>query len=125
MKWRRNGSVTTKWTLRPGYDFERIHMRVRPLSQDTEAAADTEGKRSASAGPIAIHLELSTRLSWDTQSMFHGSVLALGPCHRTQGWNRTVVAMEGEAYRSAPVGQNLLRAQHLEFVDAVGATMPR
>jgi len=114
-------NVTTKWTLTPSYDFERIHMHRRAPSQDTENGPDTEGSDPRQHARLRSHLEFPRGVSWDTSVSFTDRLLAQGvPSYTRLDTGLTWRWKEGVSLSA--FGQALLRAQHLEFVDEAGAT---
>ena len=56
-----NWKITDRWTLSPGFDFERIHMHASPLSQDTQTAPETNGSDPHVQAQLRSHFELSPR----------------------------------------------------------------
>ena len=116
-KWK----VARRWTLNASYDFERIHMHREPPSQDTETAPDTNGSDPHVHARIRSHVDLSHRVGWDAAAYFTDRLLAQGVPSYTRvdtglSWRWT------ERLTLSVVGQDLLRAQHLEFLDSSGAT---
>jgi iron complex outermembrane receptor protein len=116
-KWK----ITGRWTVSPSFDFERIHMHSRPPSQDTETGPSTEGSDPHVHGAIRSHVELPRRLGWDAAAYFTDRLLAQGVPSYTRldtglSWRWT------DRVTLSVVGQNLLQAQHLEFIDDDGAT---
>jgi hypothetical protein len=89
-------SVTTKWTLTPSYDFERIHMHRRAPSQDTESGPDTEGS-DPRQHTLAIPSGTSTGRFLGHQCVFHGPAAGAGSSILHKAGHRTDVALEGES----------------------------
>jgi iron complex outermembrane recepter protein len=111
-----NWQVTSRWTLSPGYDFERIHMHVNPASQDTTSAPELEGTDPHQQAQLRSHLDLSHGLAWDTSAYFVDRLVFFKIPSYTQldtglTWQCTKRISLGM------VGQNLTRDGHLEFVD--------
>ncbi|MGB9464406.1 MAG: TonB-dependent receptor [Candidatus Acidiferrum sp.] len=116
-----NWKLTDRWTISPGYDFERIHMRVSPLSQDPEAAANDQGIDPHVQAQIRSHLELSQSLSWDTSAYFVDRLIfSAVPSYTRIDSGLSWRWKEGVSL--GLVGQNLLRDHHLEFLDSSGAS---
>ncbi len=116
-----NWKVTDRWTLSPGYSFERIHMETSPLSQDTETASETEGSNPDVEAQLRSHVDLSPSLKWDSSAYFVGRLVAQGvPSYTRLDSGLTWRWKEGVSL--SLVGQNLLRDHHVEFLDYTGAT---
>jgi iron complex outermembrane recepter protein len=116
-KWK----VTQRWTLSPSYDLERIHMRNRPPSQDVTTGPETEGSDPHQQARLRSHVDLPHRVGWDAAAYFTDRLLAQGVGSHTRvdtnvSWRCT------ERLTLTLAGQDLLKAQHLEFVDPTGAT---
>jgi iron complex outermembrane receptor protein len=116
-----NWKITDRWTIRPGYDFERIHMHTSPLSQDTQTALETEGSNPDVQAQLRSHVDLPGTLKWDTSVYFVGRLIAQDvPSYTRLDSGLTWRWKDGLSF--SLVGQNLLRDHHLEFVDFSGAT---
>ena len=116
-----NWKVNERWTLTPSYDFQRMHFHSHPPSQDTETGPETEGGGPHEHGQIRSHLELPHRMDWDASATFTGRLEVQGVASYTRldtglSWRWK------ERLTLSVVGQNLQKAQHLEFVDSDGAT---
>jgi iron complex outermembrane recepter protein len=113
--------VTKHWTLSPSFDFERIHMHRATSSQDLTTGPDTEGSDPHLQARLRSHIELPHRTDWNTAVYFTDRLLSQGVPSYTRldsnfSWRWT------EQVSFSLVGENLLKAQHLEFVDSAGAT---
>jgi len=116
-----NWKITNCWSIRPGYDFERIHMHTSPLSQDTQAAFETEGSNPDVQAQLRSHVDLSQTLKWDTSAYFVDRLIAQDvPSYTRLDSGLTWRWKEGVSL--SVMGQNLLRDHHLEFADFSGAT---
>jgi iron complex outermembrane receptor protein len=115
-------NVTSRWTLSPSYDFERIHLhRVAP-SRDFEEGPDTEGSDPRQHVKLRSHIEVKTGWSWETGIGFTDRLVAQDvPSYTrvdtglTWNWKQKVSL--------SVFGQNLLQARHLEFVDSEAGTL--
>jgi iron complex outermembrane recepter protein len=115
-RWR----VLRGWTLSPGYAFEKIHMHVEPVSEDTSSAPEAEGGSPVHSAQLRSHLSLPRGLSWDVAAYFSGRLKDLGIASYTRldsgltwEWNRK--------FSISLVGQNLLKNRHEEFVDSTAS----
>lgn len=109
-----NWRVTNRWTLSPGYAFERIHMLVNPQSQDTESVPRTEGSDPHVQAQLRSHFSITPSLGWDASVYFVDRLVFQGVPAYTRldtglSWRWT------ERLTVSVVGQNLLRDHHLEF----------
>lgn len=115
-----NWKVTHRWTLRPGYAFERIHMRVAPTSLDTTSAALDEGSSPDHSAQLRSHLDLPHSFAWDSSAYFVDRLVALEVPSYTRLDTRLSWKL-GERTSLNFVGQNLLHDHHVEFVDYTGS----
>jgi iron complex outermembrane recepter protein len=116
-----NWKLTPRWTVTPSYDFERIHMHREAASQDLTTGLDTEGSDPHQHAGLRSRVDLPHRMDWNTAVYFTGRLLSQGVPSYTRldsnlSWRWT------EQVSFSLVGENLLKAQHLEFVDSAGAT---
>jgi iron complex outermembrane recepter protein len=116
-----NWKVNERWTLAPGFEFERIHMHASPGSQDSSTAPDTEGSDPRFRAQIRSHVSLTTRLGWDLSAYYVDRLVALGVPSYTR-LDTGLVWRWSERLSFSVVGQNLLKDRHLEFVSDFGAT---
>jgi len=115
-----NWKVTYRWTLSPGYAFEKIHMRVFPTSQDTTSASSVEGSSPDHSAQLRSHLDLPHGLAWDTSAYFVNRLTAQGIPSYTR-LDSELSWQFAEKARLSFVGQNLARDHHAEFVDDTGS----
>jgi iron complex outermembrane recepter protein len=108
--------ISDRWTLSPGAAFEEIHMHLDPQSQDTSSVADAQGSSPDLSVQLRSHVILPRRLGWDTSVYYVGRLTspAVPPYTRldtglTWNWSDNVSI--------SAFGQNLLKQEHLEFVD--------
>jgi iron complex outermembrane receptor protein len=116
-KWK----VTQHWTLSPSYDFERIHLHRMAASQDITTGPEEEGSDPHQHARLRSHVDLPHRVGWDSAAYFTDRLLSQAVPSYTRldsslSWRWT------EDVSLSLVGENLLKAQHLEFVDSTGAT---
>lgn len=112
--------VFDRWTLSPGAAFEEIHMRLDPSSHDTDSVAAADGTSPDISVQLRSHIVLPHRLAWDASAYYVGRLpdLAVPPYTRldtglTWSWRDNL--------SFSVFGQNLLKAQHLEFIDSTGS----
>ena len=115
-KWK----ISNRLELSPGYAFEAIHMYVEPSSQDTSSVADAQGSTPVNSAQLRAHLSLPRGLAWDTSAYFVGRITAPAvPSYTRLDTGFTWQA--GEKLSFGLYGQNLLRDEHLEYVDTTGS----
>jgi iron complex outermembrane recepter protein len=113
--------VTPHWTIAPSYDFERIHMHREAASQDLTTGPDTEGSDPHQHARLRSQVDLPHRIDWNTAVYFTDRLLSQGvPSYARLDSNLSWRWTEQMSF--SLVGENLLKAQHLEFVDSAGAT---
>jgi iron complex outermembrane receptor protein len=113
--------ITDRWTLSPGFDFERIHMHPSPLSQDTQTAPEIEGSSPHAQAQVRSHFELSQKWTWDASTYFVDRLIA----QNVPSYTRLDTGLSWrwkEGVSLSLVGQNLLRDHHLEFIDSTAAS---
>ena len=116
-----NWKINDRWTLAPGFEFERIHMHSSPGSQDVDTAPDTEGSDPHFRAQIRSHVSVTTRLSWDSSAYYVDRLIALDVPSYTR--LDTGLAWRWSARWSfSVVGQNLLKDHHIEFGSGSAAT---
>jgi iron complex outermembrane receptor protein len=71
-----NWKATDRWTISPGYAFERIHLGLGDASHDANSVATGEGSSPHIQAQIRSHLALSRRLEWNTSAYFVGQLPA-------------------------------------------------
>jgi iron complex outermembrane receptor protein len=115
-----NWKVASRWTLSPGYEFEQIHMHLKPTSQNTTSVPEAEGSSPVHSAQLRSHLALPRGLSWDASAYFVDRLAdPVIPAYTrfdtglTWQWNKK------SSLRF--VGQNLLKDRHEEFVDSLGS----
>jgi iron complex outermembrane receptor protein len=116
-----NWKVTDRWTLSPGYAFEQIHMHLDPSSQDTTSVSAAEGSSPVNSAQLRSHFILPHNLAWDTSAYFAGRLTDPRiPSYTRVDTSFTWHCREGLSI--SLVGQNLVRDQHLEFIESTGAS---
>ena len=105
-----------RWTISPGYSFERIHIHTEPSSRDTTSASDAEGSTPVNSGQIRSHFAVSRNLSWDTSAYLVGRLIvpAISSFVRLDTGLSWQVK---ERFSISVFGQNLLQPNHAEFID--------
>jgi iron complex outermembrane receptor protein len=114
-----NWQPTKRWTVSPGYAFERIHMHLAPTSQDTTSVDEAEGSSPDNSAQLRSHLLLGHGLTWDASAYFVGPLTE----PREPSYTRLDTQLAWQFSERASlsfVGQNLLRDHHEEFVDSTG-----
>ncbi len=117
-----NWKLTSRWTLSPGYSFERIHMHVSPSSQDPQSALTLEGGAPHHQAQLRSHLDLPHGLAWDTSAYFVDRLSVFN----IPSYTRLDTGLSWQITKGISVnlaGQNLIRNEHLEFVDATESAL--
>ncbi|OLC94497.1 MAG: hypothetical protein AUH86_14360 [Acidobacteria bacterium 13_1_40CM_4_58_4] len=113
--------VSSRLTLSPGYAFERIHEHLDPSSQDTASVGAAEGSSPVNSTQLRSHLSLPHGLAWDTTAYFVGRIAdPVVPSYTRLDIGLTWQA--GERLSFSVFGQNLLKNERLEYVDASQST---
>jgi iron complex outermembrane recepter protein len=116
-----NWKVTDRWTLSPGYAFEQIHMHLDPSSQDTTSVSAAEGSSPINSAQLRSHFIFPHNMSWDTSTYFVGRL----DNPKIPSYTRVDTSLSWhyrEELSISLVGQNLVRDQHLEFIESTGAS---
>jgi iron complex outermembrane recepter protein len=116
-----NYKINDRWTLSPGYDFERIHMLSVAPSQDTDSPFEDENSSPHVQAQLRSHVQISQSLSWDTSAYFVGRVVL----NEVPSYTRLDSGLSwkwGHELLFSLVGQDLLKDHHWEFVDTTGAS---
>ncbi len=115
-----NWRVAPRWTLSPGYAFERIHMRLSPISQDTTSVAEAEGSTPKNSAQLRSHVAVARALSWNTSAYFVGRLT--DPAVPSYTRLDSGITWHWRCGLSLSlVGQNLLKDRHEEFIDLTGS----
>jgi iron complex outermembrane receptor protein len=108
-----NWKITNRWTLSPGYAFERIHMHTNPGSQDTTSVSTGEGNSPHIQAQLRSTLVLPRGLEWNTSVYFVGRL----PAEQVPSYTRLdtgITWRASEHLAVSLVGQNLLKDHHQE-----------
>ena len=112
VKWK----ATSRWTLAPGYSFLEMHLHTQTSSLDTTSVADTQGSNPGHQAQVRSHLELSTKLAWDTNAYFVSRLPAQFVASHTR-LDTQLTWWFAERAQLSLVGQNLLNDHHVEFTN--------
>jgi len=113
--------LSDRWTLSPGYAFERIHMHRDPGSLDTTSVRRTEGSSPVNSAQLRSHFALYRGSTWDTSAYFVGRIAdPVVPSYTRLDTGLTWQA--GERLSFSVFGQNLLNEERLQYVDRRGNT---
>jgi iron complex outermembrane recepter protein len=108
-----NWKVMGRWTLSPGYAFERIHLRTSPSSQDTGSVLAREGGSPHHQAQLRSNLALPRGFEWDTSVYFVDRL----PAQQIPSYTRMdtgITWRAAERLSFSVVGQNLLKDHHVE-----------
>jgi iron complex outermembrane receptor protein len=114
-----NWRVASRWTLTPGYAFERLHMHLDPTSQDMTLFPAAEGGSPDHSAQVRSHWDLGHGLSWDASTYFVDRLRALS----TPAYTRVDTGLTWgvtEKTSLSVVGQNLVTDHRLEYLDKTG-----
>jgi iron complex outermembrane recepter protein len=116
-----NWKVTDFWTLSPGYAFEQIHMHLDPSSQDTTSVSAAEGSSPVNSAQLRSHFIFPHNFSWDTAAYFVGRL----DNPKIPSYTRVDTSLSWhyrEGLSISLVGQNLVKDEHLEFIESTQAS---
>jgi iron complex outermembrane recepter protein len=108
-----NWKVTDRWTLSPGYAFQRIHLQLAPTSQDQQSVSTGEGNSPHHQAQLRSHLALPRGFEWNASVYFVSRL----PAQQVPSYTRLdtgITWRPSERVVLSLVGQNLLRDHHLE-----------
>jgi iron complex outermembrane recepter protein len=109
-----NWSVTSRWSLSPGYSFLTMHLHHDPLSKDLTTAFATEGGSPNHQAQLRSHVDLPSHLGWNAAAYFVGPL----PARQVPSYTRldsNLTWQAAERFSITLVGENLLRDHHLEY----------
>ena len=115
-----NWKINDRWTLSPGYAFERIHMHVKPSSHDSTTPHEDEGSSPVHSAQFRSSFRLHKGLTWDAAAYFVDRLMDPAVPSYTRP-DSQFAWQWSENFSLALVGQNLLRDHHLEFIDQTGS----
>jgi outer membrane receptor protein involved in Fe transport len=116
-----NWKLSSRWTISPGYAFERIHAYPLAGSQDTADPLDDQGGTPHVQAQVRSHFQVSKALEWNVSTYFVDR-LAL---NNIPSYTRVDTGLSWQWKKGVSlsvVGQNLVRDHHLEFIDPTGAS---
>jgi iron complex outermembrane recepter protein len=121
-----NWKVTNRWTVSPGYAFERLHMHTDPTSADTQTTPFVEGAAPHHSAQLRSHFDLRSSMALDAEVYAVGRLSNQGPSPNVTipAYTRLDVRLTWKPWEQISfslVGQNLLQDHHLEFEDVNGA----
>lgn len=111
-----NWQMLPRWTLSPGYAFERVHVHLDPGSQDTQSIAYAGEGTPVHSAQLRSHVELPRHVSWDTSAYFVDRLVDPPVASYTR-LDSGLTWQWKEHLSLSLFGQNLLRDHHLEFQD--------
>ena len=111
-KWK----VTSRWTLDPSFDFERLHFHPSTGSQDLGSGPSTEGNDPWQHARLRSQLDLTRKIGWNASVEFVDRLEAQNVPSYTRVDTNVIWRISGHLTLGV-YGQNLLRDRHLEFFD--------
>jgi iron complex outermembrane recepter protein len=110
--------VNEHWILSPGYAFEDIHMHLEPDTHDTAAVSAAQGSSPVNSAQLRSHYVLPRGFSWDASAFYVGRLAdPVIPSYTRLDTQLNWQCREGLVF--SVVGQNLLKQNHLEFIDSL------
>jgi iron complex outermembrane receptor protein len=114
-------NATNRWSISPGYAFQKIHMRTELSSKDTTSAAEAEYSSPAHSASFRSHYVLPAGFDYDVSAYFVERIAD----PRVPSYTRLDSSLTWQWKERGSLtlaAQNLLQARHLEYVDAAGST---
>ncbi len=111
--------VSDRWTLTPACAFEEIHMHLDPASQDTSTVAGAQGSTPRQWARVDSHVALAHGFSWDISANFVGRLASPSVASYSRVDTQLTWSLR-EHLSASLVGQNLVRNQHIEFLNEQG-----
>ncbi len=105
--------ISKRWSLSPGYAFERLHLHTLPTSLDTTSGPFDEGSTPHQQAQLRSHFTIFRNLQWDTSAYFVGRI----PAEQVPSYTRLdsgLTWQTSEHLSFSLFGQNLLQNTHLE-----------
>jgi iron complex outermembrane receptor protein len=116
-----NWKPTARWTIKSGYAFEQVDVRLDATSDDTVLSSVARGGSPEHSVQLQSHVDLGHAVTWDTSANFASRLPALGVPTRTR--LETGLSWHFRKDISASlVGQNLLKDHELEYLNVSGLT---
>ena len=109
--------LTQHWILSAGYAFEQIHMHLEPDTHDTSSLSEAQGSSPVHSAQLRSHYVLPRGLSWDVSAFYSGRLSdPVVPSYTRLDSQLNWQWKEGVVF--GVVGQNLLKDDHLEFIES-------
>ena len=112
-----NWQVLPRWTLSPGYAFERIHLHLDPGSHDSISIAYAAENTPVNSAQLRSHVALPRQFAWDTSVYFVDRLVNPSIASYTR-LDTGLTWQWKENLTLSLFGQNLLQDRHLEFQDS-------
>jgi hypothetical protein len=93
-----------------------MHLHTQTSSLDTASVVDAQGSNPGHQAQLRSHVDLSSKLAWDTNAYFVGRL----PAQSVPSYTRLDSQLTwrlAERVQLSVTGQNLLRDHHVEFND--------
>jgi iron complex outermembrane recepter protein len=116
-----NWKATARWTIKPGYAFERVHVHLHPTSDDAVLSGVAEGGSPQHSAQLQSHYDLGHALTWDVSAYFASPLKALGVSSRTR-LDTGLTWKFAERVSLSVFGQNLIKDHELEYFNLSGLT---
>ncbi len=116
-KWK----VTSRWTVDPSFDIERLHFHRSAGSQDLETGPSTERSTPLQQARLRSHVDVTQKVGWNLAAYFTDRLAAEGVPSYTRLDTNFIWRLR-ESVTLGIYGQNLLQDRHLEFDDPSGST---
>ncbi len=116
-----NWKPTARWTIKSGYAFEQVDVRLDPTSDDTVLSSAARGGSPENSVQLQSHVELGHAITWDASAYFSSRLPALGVPSRTR-LDSGLTWQPRKSISVSLVGQNLLKDHSLEYFNISGLT---
>jgi iron complex outermembrane receptor protein len=116
-----NWKPAARWTLKSGYAFEQVDVRLDQTSDDTVLSSVARGGSPENSVQLQSHVELGHAITWDASAYFASRLPALGVPSRTR-LDSGLTWQPRKNISASLVGQNLLKDHSLEYLNISGLT---
>jgi iron complex outermembrane receptor protein len=116
-----NWKPTARWTIKGGYAFEQVDVRLDPTSDDTVLSSVARGGSPEQSVQLQSHFEVGHGLTWDASAYFASRLPTLGVPSRTRV-DSGLTWQPRKNISASLVGQNLVKDHVLEYFNVSGLT---
>lgn len=116
-----NWKPTARWTIKTGFAFEQVDVRLDPTSDDTILSSVDRGGSPENSIQLQSHVDLGHAITWDASAYFSSRLPALEVPSRTR-LDTGLTWQFRKSIAASLVGQNLLKDDVLEYLNISGLT---